>query len=111
MGASDVTAEMLVGRIGAAGVWLEAELKVESIHERLDPHCWPLRQHPPSRLTGQMKKPDVQIFADEDDGAAEVGVGVAEGLVGTTTTAVEEGVMTDVEGCTKVTDVPAATPI
>lgn len=40
MGASDVIAEMLVGRIGAAGVWLEAELEVEeSIHEPLDPHC------------------------------------------------------------------------
>jgi hypothetical protein len=94
VGASDVIAEMLVGRIGAAGVWLEAELEVEeSIHEPLDPHCWPLRQHPPFRLAAQEKKPDVQVCVDW---GAEVGV--AEGVVGTTTTAVEEGVTTDVEG-------------
>jgi hypothetical protein len=95
VGASDVTAEMLVGRTGAAGVWLEAESEVEeSIHEPLDPHCWPLRQHPPFRLAAQEKKPDVQVCVD-----GEFEVGVAEGVVGTTTTAVEEGVMTDVEGC------------
>ena len=70
----------------------------ESIHEPLDPHCWPLRQHPPSRLAAQEKKPDVQVCVDDEAGGAEVGV--AEGVVGTTTTAVEEGATTDVEGCT-----------
>jgi hypothetical protein len=60
VGAEEVTAELLVGRTGAAGVWLEAEVEV-SIQVPLEPHCWPSRQHPPFRLAAQEKKPDVQV--------------------------------------------------
>jgi len=50
-----------------------------------------------------VNQPEVQVYE-------EVDVGRAEGVVGTTTTAVEDGLTLDVEGCTKVTEVPAATP-
>jgi hypothetical protein len=50
------------------------------------------------------------VYAEVDEGAAEEVVGVAEDVVGTTTTDVDEGAGAEVEGSTYVTDVPAATP-
>jgi hypothetical protein len=82
-------------------------------------HVCPFSQQPPPRLDAQENQPVWQVYADVDVG---VGVGVvvdvvvgmveAEGVVGTTMTAVEDvggGGGAD-EGWTYVIDVPTRAP-
>lgn len=101
MGWFEGTAELLVGRTGAEG----AMLLLESPPRQVAPvaHVRPDWQQPPPKLDGQ----EIQLAGQVRDAD-----GAEDGVVGTTTTAVEveELRVAEVGGWTKVTDVPAMTP-
>ena len=110
---SVVVAELLVGLTGALGVSVldTGPLVSEPIQDAPLAHSRPLWQQPPPRLAGHENHPVVHVYADVSEGdAAE-----EEGVVGTTTTAVDVELgdgdgAAEVDGWTNVTEVPATTP-
>lgn len=109
-----------MGRTGAEGAWV---LVGESPRQEAPvAHVRPFWQQPPPRLAAQENQPVEQTYEDagvevvaevvaEVEVEVEVGVFVVVGDVGTTMTAVEEGgAAEEVDGCTKVVDVPWKTP-
>lgn len=54
-------AEMLVGRIGALGVTVDAVFAGGSVQLSSVPQVWPLRQQPPPREAAQLEKPEEHV--------------------------------------------------
>ncbi|KAI1510541.1 hypothetical protein Ptr902_04648 [Pyrenophora tritici-repentis] len=88
--ASVVVAEPLVGRTGASGARV---LVGPPRHDAPVAQVRPFAQHPPPKDTGHENHPVEHVYAEVD-----IGSGVVEGDVGTTTTAVEVGAELEVGG-------------